>query len=200
MENEEYFTVVNKEQFDDYRYMIENLRIGENDPIFDYSNWFVLYYKYHDNYAWYEGWDCLEQADLFNKAIIFNEKDFNLFANGKTIPDIFHVSDVLEEDIKENPKDYMFSFNSDVDLKSSKTASSKIKPSYYKGKYDLISHFYDIMTHEELRGFLKGNIIKYVDRYQDKNGVEDLNKAREYNGRLIEFEKKLKGEDNEFIQ
>ena len=204
MENKEYFTIINKNQLDHYRPMVRNLRMVENDPVFYVSNWVVFYYEchyeYHNNIMRYKGFDYLEQADLVNKAIISNEEDFNLLANGEAILDTLYVFENDVEDIKESPKDYMFSFNDDIDLKSSKTASSKTKPSYYKGEYDLISHLYDIMTHEELRGFLKGNVIKYIDRYQDKNGIEDLNKAREYSGRLIEFEKKLKGEDNKFIQ
>lgn len=35
-------------------------------------------------------------------------------------------------------------------------------------------------------GFLEGNVIKYVSRYKDKNGVEDLKKARQYLEWLIE--------------
>ena len=35
-------------------------------------------------------------------------------------------------------------------------------------------------------GYLAGNIIKYVVRYQKKNGIEDLNKARHYLDKLIE--------------
>lgn len=34
-------------------------------------------------------------------------------------------------------------------------------------------------------GFHEGNIIKYVARWKDKNGVEDLKKARWYLDRLI---------------
>ncbi|MDM8214766.1 DUF3310 domain-containing protein [Desulfovibrio piger] len=33
--------------------------------------------------------------------------------------------------------------------------------------------------------FLRGNIIKYIMRYDAKNGVEDLKKARVYLDRLI---------------
>ena len=29
-------------------------------------------------------------------------------------------------------------------------------------------------------GFCEGNIIKYVCRYENKNGIEDLRKARQY--------------------
>lgn len=34
--------------------------------------------------------------------------------------------------------------------------------------------------------FCEGNIIKYVTRYKDKNGVEDLQKAKQYIDFLIE--------------
>lgn len=34
-------------------------------------------------------------------------------------------------------------------------------------------------------GFCEGNIIKYVSRWQDKGGVEDLKKARHYIDILI---------------
>lgn len=35
-------------------------------------------------------------------------------------------------------------------------------------------------------GFLEGNIIKYVTRHPDKNGLADLEKARHYLDKLIE--------------
>lgn len=35
-------------------------------------------------------------------------------------------------------------------------------------------------------GFCEGNIIKYVCRYRNKNGLEDLKKARHYIDMLIE--------------
>jgi len=38
--------------------------------------------------------------------------------------------------------------------------------------------------------YLQGNVIKYVTRYKDKNGVEDLQKARHYIDMLIELEDK----------
>lgn len=36
--------------------------------------------------------------------------------------------------------------------------------------------------------FIEGNIIKYVMRHRDKNGIEDLKKAKHYLDLLIEFE------------
>lgn len=37
-------------------------------------------------------------------------------------------------------------------------------------------------------GYLAGNVIKYVSRYKDKNGLEDLKKAKHYLDKLIESE------------
>lgn len=35
-------------------------------------------------------------------------------------------------------------------------------------------------------GYLEGNIIKYVSRWKDKGGVQDLKKAQHYLQKLIE--------------
>jgi hypothetical protein len=37
-------------------------------------------------------------------------------------------------------------------------------------------------------GFLEGNVIKYVMRHRDKNGILDLQKAKHYIDLLIQFE------------
>ena len=37
-------------------------------------------------------------------------------------------------------------------------------------------------------GFLEGNVIKYVSRWREKNGIEDLRKASHYLDMLIEME------------
>lgn len=37
-------------------------------------------------------------------------------------------------------------------------------------------------------GFLEGNIIKYISRWKNKDGVKDLLKARHYLDKLIEIE------------
>ena len=37
-------------------------------------------------------------------------------------------------------------------------------------------------------GYFEGNVIKYVSRWRDKGGVEDLRKARHYLDKLIELE------------
>ena len=42
------------------------------------------------------------------------------------------------------------------------------------------------MTKEAFAGYLQGNCIKYLARYLDKNGVEDLEKCEHYLAKLIE--------------
>lgn len=37
-------------------------------------------------------------------------------------------------------------------------------------------------------GFIEGNVIKYVLRHRDKNGKQDLLKARHYIDLLLEYE------------
>lgn len=43
------------------------------------------------------------------------------------------------------------------------------------------------MTKEEFEGFLRGNVIKYIARYKDKDGLNDVYKAKHYLERLIEL-------------
>ena len=42
------------------------------------------------------------------------------------------------------------------------------------------------MSSEEFCGYLRGNVIKYMMRCQDKGGVEDVLKAQHYLTKLIE--------------
>lgn len=64
-----------------------------------------------------------------------------------------------------------------------------IKPTHYKqGKEDLIEMWYQTMTLEQFRGSMKSNIIKYTMRYENKNGIEDIDKAIEYLNRLKGYE------------
>ena len=41
------------------------------------------------------------------------------------------------------------------------------------------------LSPEQLEGFYRGNVIKYVARYDKKGGCDDLRKARVYLDRLI---------------
>ena len=60
-------------------------------------------------------------------------------------------------------------------------------PSHYtQGGIECIEAIEAAMTPEELRGYLKGNVIKYVWRSNHKGSLlQDLEKARWYLDRLI---------------
>ena len=45
----------------------------------------------------------------------------------------------------------------------------------------------DFITENKL-SFIQGNIIKYICRYKDKNGLQDLKKAQHYLNMLLEKE------------
>ena len=67
-------------------------------------------------------------------------------------------------------------------------------PSHYtQGGIECIDAIKASMSDEEYAGFLKGNALKYLWRYQHKGKpVEDLKKAEWYLGRLERFTE-LKG-------
>lgn len=61
-------------------------------------------------------------------------------------------------------------------------------PSHYtNGDIECIDAIQASMSIEAFAGFLKGNIIKYMWRYEHKNGIEDLKKAQWYQNKLIEL-------------
>ncbi len=63
------------------------------------------------------------------------------------------------------------------------TTNDPIRPHHYAFDEGVIECIDYIESH--CFDFIEGNIIKYVTRYQHKNGTEDLKKARWYLDRLI---------------
>jgi hypothetical protein len=62
-------------------------------------------------------------------------------------------------------------------------------PSHYTdGSIECIEAIEAQLTREEYRGYLKGNIAKYVWRENHKGGVESLKKAQWYLDKLVKLE------------
>jgi len=57
-------------------------------------------------------------------------------------------------------------------------------PHYNKAGIETIEAI-QAMTGNGFQSYLQGNILKYLWRYQYKNGIEDLKKAQWYLNRLI---------------
>lgn len=63
------------------------------------------------------------------------------------------------------------------------------KPNHYhKNGMDLFAFGELKLSKEEMKGFYRMNVMKYVLRYDMKNGVEDLEKAEVYLKKLIKLE------------
>lgn len=61
-------------------------------------------------------------------------------------------------------------------------------PAHYAGQgIECIQAIEAQLTAEEYRGYLKGNIVKYLWRERQKGNVESLMKAQWYLNRLISF-------------
>lgn len=61
-----------------------------------------------------------------------------------------------------------------------------LRPKHYiQGSHECIDEIKAMLTPDEFRGFLKGNVIKYRYRANLKNGKEDLEKADNYAYYLI---------------
>ncbi len=62
-------------------------------------------------------------------------------------------------------------------------------PSHYTaGDIECIEAIEAQLTKEEYRGYLKGNVAKYLWREKQKGGTESLQKAQWYLNRLIELD------------
>ena len=60
-------------------------------------------------------------------------------------------------------------------------------PSHYAhGGIECIDAMESAMPPDQFEGYLRGNILKYTWRYDRKNGVQDLEKARWYLDKLIQ--------------
>ena len=68
-------------------------------------------------------------------------------------------------------------------------------PSHYidGGGVECIEAIESALTSEEYRGYLKGNIQKYVWRERHKGGTESLKKAQWYLDRLIQLDEAQNG-------
>ena len=72
-----------------------------------------------------------------------------------------------------------------IDLEESRKESSKSKthhPKHYNQGIEMWEY-----AHSHGLDFFEGNIVKYITRWKNKNGIEDLYKAKQYLDKLIEL-------------
>lgn len=105
-------------------------------------------------------------------------------------PGSFQYSDIKFHDESDDLKNYpILSFEDFSQQYLNKTFQKDMinHPSHYKQfSREVIDTMQGVSTPEEFKGYLKLNAIKYLSRYQGKNGVEDLSKAVWYINKLKE--------------
>ena len=64
--------------------------------------------------------------------------------------------------------------------------NSQIGGDHYQKDIQPWEYMEAIMTEEQFTGYLWGNIIKYMSRWQDKGGRTDLEKAQHYLAKMLD--------------
>ena len=123
--------------------------------------------------------------DLMNKYVECISDNSSWLTKGK-IYEIKYEGDYYVKVINDAEELHLYPYSVFRKLTNQEAVfSNKIKPTYYGTGIDVI----EFCLRNNLT-FMQGNVIKYVTRYKSKNGIEDLEKAKEYIDRLIEFEKR----------
>ena len=81
-------------------------------------------------------------------------------------------------------------YATDSKLENAKTTETKSDPvnsptHYQTGLIETIDSIKNILGHDKFQAYCTGNVIKYLSRYREKNGLEDLKKAETYVGFII---------------
>ncbi|MDD2756583.1 MAG: DUF3310 domain-containing protein [Methanothrix sp.] len=79
--------------------------------------------------------------------------------------------------------------------KETKVKGNIVPKHYVKGGMHLLEILEMKVPPEQIEGFLRCTLLKYIFRYDEKNGVEDLKKALWYLNELIDLKEK-KDENN----
>ena len=111
---------------------------------------------------------CAKAADTrYRKGISYEDQVRGLTS---VVPQVLDIEPVKEEITKL------------VD-----SLDTKVHPEHYTySKYECIDVLRDVLGEEGFKEFCRGNVFKYLWRYNHKNGKEDLLKAKYYLEKLIE--------------
>ena len=156
----------------------------------------VVEYK---GYFWVTGGKAYSNKELIEKMVRYQNNERKFIIKFEVIEEVEELEEV-EESIEESLVEEVENLNDDLfqesDIAYAEEAieretnikeddsmnnyTDKTKPTYYGTGLDVI----DFCQKNNL-DFMQGNVIKYVTRYKEKNGKEDLLKAKEYLDRII---------------
>lgn len=113
--------------------------------------------------------------------------DIPLVASEEEYPDIKTNAEDISRHCSEEVKKCVCDISAEVDTMMEMDAVNHPKH-YTAGKYeviDIIESIVDSMGLTPFEGFCVGNALKYIGRWKNKGGVEDLNKAVWYLQKII---------------
>jgi hypothetical protein len=157
----------------DSEFIIDKIYIGGIAKVIKVNS-DIIQVQFSDGKSWWYQKDqaiehlCNDDMKEFEKGLDANAKDIDKYLDEKAKNS--GLNKIPIEELEAHFKD-------------------NINPEHYKSKSkETIERLQDNLTAGEFKGYLKGNILKYLDRYEHKNGVEDLKKAQWYLNKLIELE------------
>ncbi len=159
--------------FNDYKGQRVAMHCKTEEEANEFCRW-----KHNNGYKWRDGLFYVDETffDTYreNSCYLLNDgMVYSVFQCKEDGFEILEMSDFLnpEEDKNNDPVNH---------------------PSHYtSGEIECIDAIRASMSHEAFCGFLKGNVIKYLWRYQTKDKpIEDLQKADWYLTKLEEEENK----------
>lgn len=155
------------------------------------------------NYEW-----CGENGTYSFDGVSFNiQENFLNMYNGKqgklvSYDTVLNRTDELKQDIERIFNVHRINFNAFIDdlvdiLKNVGVNNDNTIPKRYltksgKNFIDILKN--EMLSDEEFKGFVKGCMLKYIFRYENKGGLEDLKKADNYLKMLEDIER---GNDND---
>ena len=117
-------------------------------------------------YAELSDYPCRATGGVYRETEIWNYKNHSFYAE---------VTIVLNFKEKNKP----------ITAVPKEITNDIVKPNHYKmtingQTIEVMDILKAILTPEEMRGFNKGNIIKYILRERNKNGIADIKKCKQY--------------------
>lgn len=93
------------------------------------------------------------------------------------------------DEVKLEPTQYPEEMEAPEVTAEKKRIEDIIRPAHYRaGGVDVIEFAGHHVPRQQMIGFHRINVLKYLTRYDKKNGVEDLKKAQFYLDKLIALE------------
>lgn len=137
--------------------------------------------------------DFRELMKKFNHKLVTTDGKILLDSDAENYKEIEEAKELVREiDNKEEFQELMEAIDKRISAINSVTTSDNIKsPNHYVSESGIeVFDVQEAFIHE-LKGMAASywcNIVKYILRFQRKNGVEDLKKAKYYLEKLIEEE------------